>query len=297
MTESPLMVGLGEVLWDLLPSGRVLGGAPANFAYMASALGDRGVVASRVGADPLGQEACQQMERLRLTTDYLQQDAQRRTGTAGVLIDAAGQPTFTIAENVAWDTLQWTREWEQLSALADVICFGTLAQRSLASSATIESFLSKSKAEAIRIFDVNLRQSYYSEDILRRSLHHSNVVKLTDQELIRVTSMLGIEGSGQEQLARRLLIQCKLKMVCVTRGAQGSVLFSEHETVEHRGFTVKVVDTVGAGDAFTACLAHYFVRGRSLREISEYANRFASWVATQAGATPIFERQNVLEGA
>jgi fructokinase len=293
MTQQALMVGLGEVLWDLLPSGKVLGGAPANFAYMASVLGDRGIVASRVGSDRLGQETHQQFERIGLSTAYLQEDGQHRTGTAGVSIDSTGQPTFTIGESVAWDYLQWTTEWEQLAARADVICFGSLAQRTSISTATIDRFLRHSKPDALRIFDVNLRQAYYSTDVLNRSLKHANIVKLTDQELSVVASILRLKEADEGPLARSLLRVCGLELVCITRGARGSLMVSRDECVSHPGVAVKVVDSIGAGDAFTACLAHHFVRGHSLSEISGYANRFASWVATQVGATPALNPSQV----
>jgi fructokinase len=295
MTEKAVMVGLGEVLWDLLPSGKVLGGAPTNFAYMASVLGDEGVVASRVGSDRMGQEAHQQLQRLGLSTSYLQRDSEFPTGTAGVLIDAAGQPTFTIGESVAWDRLQWTPEWEKLAAQAEVICFGSLAQRAAISFDTIDRFLRSSRRDALRVFDVNLRQSYYNADVLKRSLDHANIVKLTEQELAVVAATIGLKGTDEKRLARSLIRECRLKLVCITRGARGSLLVSQRECIGHPGFAVKVVDAVGAGDAFTACLAHHFVRGHSLSEISGYANRFASWVATQVGATPVIKRPQVQE--
>lgn len=295
MTKQVLMVGLGEVLWDFLPSGKVLGGAPTNFAYMASVLGDRGVVASRVGKDDSGREAYQRLEQLGLNTDYLQEDSYFPTGVARVMIDSAGQPTFTIEGSVAWDGLEWTREWEELSAGADVICFGSLAQRSAVSAETIERFLTNCKPSALRIFDVNLRQSFQDEALVRRSLCHANIVKLTEQELSIIGTLLRMPGNSSELLARQLRQDYELELVCVTRGAGGSLLVSEHECVSHPGFTVKVVDSVGAGDAFTACLAHHFIRGYSLSEISGYANCFAAWVATQVGATPETSTPQVLE--
>lgn len=290
MAKPFVIVGLGEVLWDLLPSGKVLGGAPANFAYMANVLGDRGIVASRIGSDQLGQEARQALEGLDLTTGFLQQDTQHETGSAKVLIDALGQPTFTITESVSWDFLEWTSAWKELSKTTDVVCFGSLAQRSSNSARTIDCFLQNTNANAIRIFDVNLRQSYYSKTILRRSFQHADIVKLTDQELYRVSSLLQLDTGDDEELARALLSAWDLQLVCVTRGARGSLLVSKEEIVEHQGYPVKVVDTVGAGDAFTASLAHHFIRGRSLGEISEYSNQFASWVATQTGAMPKINR-------
>src|SRR5678815_3015769 len=161
MTKPAIMIGLGEVLWDLLPSGKALGGAPANFAYMANVLGDRGIVASRVGNDEFGREARVIMQGLGLSTSYVQQDDQHQTGTAEVVIDAAGQPTFTIRESVSWDFLEWTVSWEELASRADVVCFGSLAQRSPTSAGTIDRFLRAVSKETLRICDVNLRQSFY----------------------------------------------------------------------------------------------------------------------------------------
>jgi fructokinase len=299
VTSPALMIGLGEVLWDLLPSGKVLGGAPANFAYMTKLLGDQGIVASRVGDDESGREACRVMQELGLSTAFVQCDHRHSTGTAGVFIDSAGQPTFTIKESVSWDFLEWTESWEQLSARADVVCFGSLAQRSPTSAVTIERFLQNTPKKALHIFDVNLRQSFYTTEVLRRSLQYTDIVKLNDQELLSVTSLLGFDAGDEETLARRLLSEFNLRLVCVTRGARGSLLVSEDRTAEHKGLSVQVADAVGAGDAFAACLAHHYVRGKSLEEISESANRFASWVATQVGATPTIHRsrlQGILGG-
>jgi len=300
MKKPALMIGFGEVLWDILPSGKVLGGAPANFAYMTNVLGDQGIVASRVGNDELGREACEVIQRLGLNTSYLQQDNEHPTGTAAVSIDAAGQPNFMIQEPVAWDFLQWTTDWEELSARADVICFGSLAQRSLSSADTIDRFLRNASAKTLRICDVNLRQSFYNEDVLRKSFQYADIVKLNDQELIQVSFLFHLGGGTAEVIARRLLQNCDLKLVCITRADRGSLLVSREQTVEHRGFQVKVADAVGAGDAFTACLAHHYVRGSPLQQISEAANRFASWVATQRGATPPIassQLQEILNGA
>jgi len=286
MTEPAVMIGLGEVLWDLLPSGRVLGGAPANFAYMASVLGNRGIVASRVGEDDLGREACGVMQDLGLSTAYLQHDQQHPTGTATVSIDAAGQPSFTIKNSVAWDFLEWSPQWEQLAATADVVCFGSLAQRSEKSAATVEQFLKSTPKSALRICDVNLRESFYSQGLLRRSFQHADIVKLNDQELLQVSYLFKLGVGKHETLAQRLLRLCDLRLISITRGSRGSLLVTEGEAVEHKGLRVTVTDAVGAGDAFTACLAHHYLRGHSLQEISESANRFASWVATQRGAMP-----------
>jgi fructokinase len=286
MTKPALMIGLGEVLWDLLPSRKALGGAPANFAYMTNVLGDRGIVASRLGNDDLGREACRVMEDLGLNTSHVQQDDQHETGVATVEIDNAGQPKFTIKKFVSWDYLEWSPAWQELSSQADVICFGSLAQRSTRSAVTIESFLRNAPGKALRIFDANLRQSFYNKYILQKSCEHAHIVKLNEHEVLEVSYLLRIGVGTEEILAKRLLSDYDLRLVCITRGARGSLLVSKDQTIEHQGFRVKVADAVGAGDAFTACLAHHYLRGGSLEEISEAANRFASWVATQTGATP-----------
>ena len=299
MIRPALMIGLGEVLWDILPTGRVLGGAPANFAYMTNVLGDHGIVASSVGNDELGREACQFLQKLGLNTSYLQLDDLHETGIATVTIDETGQPSFTIKESVAWDFLGWTPDWEELSARADVICFGSLAQRSLTSAKTIDRFLRDASPKALRICDVNLRQSFYNEDVLRKSFQYADIVKLNEQELTQVSLLFNLGAGAAEVIARRLLQNCDLKLVCITRADRGSLLVSREQTVEQGGFHVKVADAVGAGDAFTACLAHHYVRGDPLQQISEAANRFASWVATQRGATPPItssQLQEILNG-
>jgi len=230
----------------------------------------------------------------------VQQDSQHETGCATVMIDAAGQPNFIIKESVAWDFLQWTAEWQELSARADVVCFGSLAQRSQASATTIERFLQNTPEKALRICDANLRQSFYSRDVLQRSLRHAHILKLNEHELPQVSRLFGFDGGDERSLAQRLLNEYGLRLVCVTRGGHGSLLVSHDQTVEHKGFSVKVADAVGAGDAFTACLAHHYIRGSSLEKINESANRLASWVATQTGATPAIradQLQNILGGA
>ena len=288
-----VMIGLGEVLWDLLPTGKVLGGAPTNFAYMTTVLGDQGVVASRVGKDDPGREAYQAMQELGLSTSYIQFDDQHETGVAMVTIDPGGQPTFTIKDAVAWDFLQWTPAWEELSARADAVCFGSLAQRSASSATTIERFLRNTPAKTLRICDANLRQPFYNSDTLRRSFQHADIVKVNDRELLEIAALLKMDIGNEEGIAQKLLHQFDLRLVCITRGERGSLLICHDRTVAHRGFSVEVADAVGAGDAFTACLAHYYLQGRSLEFISESANRFASWVATQVGATPLLHSKQL----
>jgi len=290
MTQSPnkpaTIVGLGEVLWDMLPSGKQLGGAPANFAYMANVLGDRGIVASRVGVDSLGREALDAMDKLCITTRYVQEDPSHSTGTVQVCVDAAGQPEFTIAPSVAWDALEWTLPWSELAKATDVLCFGSLAQRSPTSRATIRQFLEAVPLSALRVYDVNLRHTFFTKEVLHESLQLADVVKLNDQELPRIVDVLALGGTSEDERAQRLLDAYHLRLVCITRGDRGSLLVADGHVASHKGFRVKVADAVGAGDAFTACLAHHYMRGASLEEINENANRWAAWVATQVGATP-----------
>ncbi|HUJ30958.1 MAG TPA: carbohydrate kinase [Candidatus Acidoferrum sp.] len=280
------IVGLGEVLWDLLPQGKQLGGAPANFAYMASLLGHRGVVASRAGTDQLGQELTRKLADLSLDRSFLQFDSGRATGTVKVHLDAGGQPAYEITQNVAWDFLEWWPEWQRLAAEADAICFGSLAQRSPQSRATIRAFLSGARPSALRIFDVNLRQEFYSADVLSESLRLANVAKLNDLELRVVIEELKLEFGSERSAAETLRRAFGLKLVCITRGVNGSVLVAENESDEHPGFPVRVADSVGAGDAFTAALAHHLLAGSSLKTTNEAANRMGAWVASHSGATP-----------
>jgi fructokinase len=280
------VVGLGELLWDLLPSGKQLGGAPANFAYITNLLGDVGIPASRVGRDSLGDEAIQRLAQLGLNAAFVQRDPIHLTGTVKVEIDIAGQPRFDILDPVAWDFLDWTPAWQQLANEADAVCFGSLAQRSSQSRLTIRSFLQATGPQAVRIFDVNLRQNFYTAQILAESMKLATIVKLNHEELPRIVHLLECESGGEKDSVRRLLSSYDLKLVCVTRGNGGSLLISTDECSEHPGFEVTVADTVGAGDAFTAALANGYLRGESLAQINETANRVGAWVASQSGATP-----------
>jgi fructokinase len=280
------VVGLGELLWDLFPGGKQLGGAPANFAYMTSLLGDEGLVASRVGNDALGRSAARRLQRIGLKSSYLQLDTLHRTGTVKVHVDPAGQPTFEIAESVAWDFFQWTTEWDHLAGQADAVCFGSLAQRSPRSRATIRSFLQRVDRDTVRVFDVNLRQAFYSAETLDESLRLTDIVKLNQDELPIVVKFLGHPLEDEPGGARWLRDKYGLKLVCVTRGAMGSLLVNEKETSEHPGCKVRVVDTVGSGDAFSAALVYHYLRRASLSTLNEAANRMGAWVASQTGATP-----------
>jgi len=280
------VVGLGELLWDILPGSRALGGAPANFAYHAAALGDEGVVASRVGRDELGREAVERLRGLGLATDFVQEDALRPTGTVHVRLDGRGVPDFTISPDAAWDSIEWNDRLAGLASRADAVCFGTLAQRSARTRETIRRFLSSLRAGALAVFDANLRQSYWSAEVLRESLGLSTVAKFSDGETGPVARTLGFGALDEEAFARRLLDRYELELVCITRGERGCLLVSAGETVSHEGFRVNVADTVGAGDAFAAALAHHLLRGSTLETAAEAANRLGAWVASRPGATP-----------
>jgi fructokinase len=289
------VVGLGEILWDILPSGKQLGGAPANFAYCASLLGDKGIAASRLGNDELGKEALQKFAGLGLETSRIQMDATHPTGTVHVNVDLRGEPTFEITQSVAWDYLAWEPGWQTLAIKADAVCFGSLAQRSQQSRETIRAFVNAVRPGTARVLDVNLRQSFFSAEILSESMRIADIVKLNQEELPRVAKILGIPETGTvEACAKQFLEAYGLTLVCVTRGAQGSILASRNGTSEHDGFRVPVIDTVGAGDAFTAALVYHFLRGSSLEKMNEAANRMGSWVASNAGATPL-PQQDVLD--
>jgi fructokinase len=295
------VVGLGEVLWDLLPERTCLGGAPANFAYITTLLGDRGIVASRVGEDARGMEALRRLEDLGLDIKHVQWDRGRATGTVKVELDAEGIARFEIAHPVAWDFLEWTADWQHLAEAADAVCFGSLAQRSEASRATIREFVRAASPSAVKVFDVNLRQAFYSREILAESMRLADIVKLNDEELPTVMRLGGFSHdradsfSHEDELAaaRQLIGAYDLQLVCVTRGGRGSLLVRrDGNASEHPGFRVRVADTVGAGDAFTAALVHEYLRaaesGRmSLDEMNEVANRVGAWVASEVGAMPV----------
>ncbi len=289
-TPRPIVVGLGELLWDLFPSGKQLGGAPANFAYITALLGDSGIVASRVGDDRLGQEALWHLKSCGLDVNRVQRDLCHPTGTVKVAVDSKGQPEYQITEKVAWDFMEFSEDWISLARSAHAVCFGSLAQRNSVSRSTIRAFLSALPSFAIGIFDVNLRQSFFSPEMLRDSLRHAKVLKLNHQEFPRFLDLLQcpLRDSQRSDIsaARWLCGEFSLRLVCITRGVNGSALVTADSHHEHPGFSVKVADTVGAGDAFTAALVHHALRGSSLAMMNTAANRMGAWVASQEGAMP-----------
>ncbi len=284
------VVGLGEVLWDLLPDRTCLGGAPANFAYITTLMGDQGIVASRIGEDSRGIEALRRMEEMKLDIDHVQTDRAHATGTVNVELDAKGQAKFDIAHPVAWDFLAWTQDWQQLAKQVDAVCFGSLAQRSPDSRATIQRFVEATPTSALKVFDVNLRQHYYSKDVLEESMRLADVVKVNDDELPKIMCISQVAHSDEVSSAQKLIERYRLKVVCLTRGGRGSLLVRGKDVSEHPGFKVRVADTVGSGDAFTAGLVHEYLHGASLDLMNEVANLVGAWVASEVGAMPAPKR-------
>jgi fructokinase len=284
------IVGLGEVLWDVLPTGKELGGAPANFAYVSKQLGNHGIVASRVGNDKNGREILQGVESKGVDVSHIQTDPEYQTGTVKVSLEN-GQPSYEITKTVAWDFLELNEDWNDLAKTCDAVCFGTLAQRNAVSRHTIQEFMKLVKTDCLRIFDVNLRQNYFSPDVIKDSLNLANVVKLNHEELPKLSEMFAINSLNEMEQAKRLCGKFKIKFMCLTRGGNGSLLLTEDETSEHCGIKVEIADTIGAGDSFTAAMSHGILRGWNLDEINVFANKVGAFVASQTGAMPDFPKK------
>lgn len=280
------VVGIGEVLWDLLPGQKQAGGAPANFAYVSTVLGDIGLIASRIGPDDLGTEMLSQLRSRGVNTEYIQKDPEHRTGTVNVRVGRDGQPSFEITESSAWDFLEWTSEWAALARVADAVCFGTLAQRNRRSCITIRRFLSATPKNAVRVFDMNLRQHFYSAEVLVQSTEFAQIVKLNQDEVSIACDLLKAPSRDSLQFAQWLQKRFHLKLVCITFGSKGSLLVTESSHHRHSGYRVKVADTVGAGDAFTAAMLHYYLRESTLPLINQAANSIGALIARKFGAMP-----------
>jgi fructokinase len=292
LKEPHLILGIGELLWDVLPEGPRLGGAPANFTVMAGRLGNHSAILSRIGRDDLGRRAVDRLDPLPADTSHLQVDSAHETGRVTVAFED-GQPHYIIHEPAAWDFLELTDEWVRLAERADAICFGSLAQRSRESRQTIQTLAAQTTSSCIRIFDVNLRAPFYSSEVIQESLELATVMKMNDAEVPLVLGLLGLpadEGPAEDRLrkdAERLLGEFPtLQMIAVTRGGHGSLLVTREEWHEHPGIPIKVADTIGAGDAFTAAITHYLLRGAELAVLNEAGNRWGGWVASQSGAMP-----------
>jgi fructokinase len=281
----PVVVGTGEILWDILPSGRHLGGAPANFAFHARSLGAEGVIVSAVGDDESGRDILETLRRHGMGSEYISIIPGVPTGRVTAVLDAGGVPEYVIHDHVAWDVLPSSPESSALAARADAVCFGTLAQRSPVSRRTIRGFLDGTKPECLRVFDVNFRQRFYGPEVVRDSLVRSRVLKLNEEELRTIAEMLSLPGAEGDILAR-LSDLFPLDLIALTRGFRGSRLFGRGAESAHPGFVVEIADTVGAGDAFTAALVVGLLEKKNLDEINERANRLAAVVCSRRGAWP-----------
>jgi fructokinase len=284
-------VGVGEILWDLLPDGPRPGGAPFNFTFHCHQLGHEAVMVSRVGADERGRTLRETVHSLGLSDAHIQQDADHATGTVVVAVAADGQPAFTITPDTAYDFLSWNADLETLGRRAQAVCFGTLAQRHPTARETIRRLVAAA-GNALVIYDVNLRQHFYDRDRIETSLRSARWVKLNDDELTVLTDLLGLTAATTSARLKELR-RYGPELVCLTRGAAGCLVQTSDEEIAAPGVAVRVVDTVGAGDAFTAGLLVAVLEGRSLAEAAAFANRLAARVAGAAGGTPRIDRKEL----
>ena len=280
------ILAVGEVLWDMLPGGKLVGGAPGNFAYHCLQLGADAQMFSRVGNDELGRELLDFYRSKNIPTGHFSVDPERPTGTVDVALDAGGQPKYTICENVAWDHLAAEKKTFDLAATLDAICFGSLACRSAQSYQTICQLVRATPESALRVFDVNLRSPFYSASLLADLFPLANVLKLNDDEIKIIARMFGGPNDSLQKQAEWLLETYQYKLLILTLGANGSLLMTPGQISEYRNKPVQVVDTVGAGDAFTAGAVFGFLSGWPLDKINACAGDLAAYVCTQRGAMP-----------
>lgn len=285
MPNAPFVVAVGEVLWDLLPGGEMPGGAPANFARHARSLGNRTALISRVGADSLGARMRACLDEFGVETSLLQCDAGLATGTVSVELSTGGSPAYVIHRGVAWDALECTDSCRAAAAQCDAVCFGSLAQRDARAREGILSILAAVRPGAWRVFDANLRQHYYSADILEASLRLCTLLKVNEDELPHLLHAAGFDPRSPKAVSE-LIEKYNLRVVAITRGERGSSLLAPGTRSDLAAPRVSVVDTVGAGDAFTAALVTGLLQRRSLAETHRLATEVAAWVCTQRGATP-----------
>jgi fructokinase len=277
-------IGLGELLWDMLPGGRQLGGAPANFAYHMNSLGGVGIPVSRVGDDALGRDAVAELTGRGLSCDHVGLDPAHPTGTVGAVLDAEGVATYHFPDDVAWDFLSFGPATVALADSVQAVCFGSLAQRSPVSRRSVRALL-RAAPHALRIFDVNLRQHFHDQDVIRASLRLAHVLKINDDEL-REVSRLFCLPDGERAALETLIRRHDLRLAVLTRGGRGSLIVSPDGVSDLPGRAVAVVDTIGAGDAFTAAMTLAYLDGASLDEINAYASAVAAFVCSRAGAMP-----------
>ena len=267
----------------MLPQGKQLGGAPANFAYHVCRLGGNGWAVSAIADDPLGREIKDVLAQKDLNTCLF--DVEAPTGIVAVTLDDAGVPSYEITEDVAWDMVPFTPELEMLAASTQAVCFGTLAQRSRTSRDTVHKFIASMPEDSLKVYDINLRQHYYSEEIIRKSLEVSDILKINDEELETVAGLFGLSGT-QAEICRSLIDEFSLKLVILTKGSKGSDVVTKEQVHSVVPEKIEVVDTVGAGDAFTAAFIVAWLRGDSIEEAHRLAGEVSSYVCTKSGAMP-----------
>ncbi|HSO87630.1 MAG TPA: carbohydrate kinase [Draconibacterium sp.] len=285
MNNKPIVAGIGELLWDVLPTGKQIGGAPCNFAYHAMQAGCESVVISAVGNDQPGDELLSSLAGLNINCDLIQRNG-FPTGTVTVTLNEKGQPQYVIHENVAWDNIELNPKTESKIKELDAICFGSLGQRNTVSAATIQRVLKAVKPDCLKVFDINLRQHFYSSEIITKSLEFTDVLKLNDEELPVLSELLALTGEVEIQL-KQLLSSFDLRYVVYTMGEKGSKVINNKEFSFLESPKVVVADTVGAGDSFTAVLISGLLKGVPLTKVHETATRTAAYVCTQKGATPV----------
>lgn len=284
--ERPI-VGIGEILFDLLPAGAQLGGAPANFAYHVNQLGGNGVAVSAIGKDVLGEEVKTILSDKGLKAILPEVDCP--TGVVNVTLDGKGVPTYTIIEGVAWDNVPYTPEMKALAAEAQAVCFGTLAQRGAVTRQTILDFIADMPADSLKVYDINLRQHFYSKEVIETSLRVADILKINDEEILVVAGLLGLDVSPEEA-CRAILRLYGLRLVILTKGGDGSEVITESEVLSVACPTVKIADTVGAGDSFTAAFIRAYLRGDTLAECHRLANEVSAYVCSCHGAMPPYGR-------
>lgn len=288
------IIGMGEALWDCLPEGRKIGGAPANFAYHAGQFGFRSMAISAVGDDELGNEIIEKFDARGLT-HYLQK-VDYPTGTVQVTLDDKGIPCYEIKENVAWDNIPYSAELEEIAHNTKVVCFGSLAQRHGVSSETINRFIdAMPQGEDIyKVFDINLRQSFYDKETIVNSLNKCNILKINDEELVVIKKMFGFEDMDQAQVCRSLISGYNLKMLILTCGTDGSYVYTSDSESFQPTPKVEVADTVGAGDSFTAAFISSLLKGKGIKEAHKRAVDVSAFVCTQNGAMPVLPSELTL---
>ena len=278
------VVGLGEALWDVLPDGKKLGGAPANFAYHAGQFGLNSIAVSALGEDKLAEETIEQLEGKGL--NYVMPRVPYPTGTVQVELDDEGIPTYDIKENVAWDNIPFTDEVKAVAENTLAVCWGSLAQRNVVSRETIYKFLDNTSKDCLKIFDINLRQNFYSKDVICESMKRCNILKINDEELIQIGRMFGCPGLDIENKCWLILGKYNLDMLVLTCGVNGSYVFTPGCVSYQETPRVEVADTVGAGDSFTGSFCAAILSGRPVKEAHKLAVEVSAYVCTQNGAMP-----------